>query len=89
MNNLIKITLKDAILLCQIKDDEYIRLVDINNKNNYIYKSKQYIFRHNIKNTIVYYIRPHFANNEYVSMEFGVDKEIIKINRGKNGLFNI
>ncbi len=40
MNNLIKITLKDAILLCQIKDDEYIRLVDINNKNNYIYKSK-------------------------------------------------
>ena len=77
MDNLIKITLKDAILLCQIKDNEYVRLVDINNKDNYINKNKKYIFKNNIKNIIVYYIGPHFANNEYVSMEFGIDKEII------------
>ena len=78
MNETLKVTLRTAILLCQLKFDEYVRLVDVNNNGRFVYRSRKSILQTGTGNAIVRFIRPHFANEEFVSMEFGVDGEWIK-----------
>lgn len=78
MNETLKVTLRTAMLLCQLKFDEYVRLVDVNNNGRFVYRSRKSILQTGTGNAIVRFIRPHFANEELVSMEFGVDGEWIK-----------
>ena len=78
MNETLKVTLRTAMLLCQLKFDEYVRLVDVNNNGRFVYRSRKSILQTGTRNAIVRFIRPHFANEEFVSMEFGVDGEWIK-----------
>lgn len=78
MNETLKVTLRTAMLLCQLKFDEYVRLVDVNNNGRFVYRSRKSILQTGTGNAIVRFIRSHFANEEFVSMEFGVDGEWIK-----------
>ena len=78
MNETLKVTLRTAMLLCQLKFDEYVRLVDVNNNGRFVYRSRKSILQTGTGNAIVRFIRPHFANEGFVSMEFGVDGEWIK-----------
>lgn len=78
MNETLKINLRTIMLLCQIKTDEYVRLVDVHNNGRWVYRSRKSILQTGTGNAIVRLIRPHFANEEFVCMEFGVDGEWIK-----------
>ena len=78
MNETLKVTLRTAMLLCQIKSDEFVRLVDINNNGRWVYRSRKSILQTGTGNAIVRFIRPHFANEEFVSMEFGVSGDWIR-----------
>lgn len=78
MNETLKVTLRTAMLLCQIKSDEFVRLTDINNNGRWVYRSRKSILQTGTGNAIVRFIRPHFANEKFVSMEFGVDGDWIK-----------
>ena len=78
MNETLKVTLRTAMLLCQLKFDEYVRLVDVNNNGRFVYRSRKSILQTGTGNAIVRFIRPYFANEKFVSMEFGVDGEWIK-----------
>lgn len=78
MNETLKVTLRTAMLLCQIKSDEFVKLTDINNNGRWVYRSRKSILQTGTENAIVRFIRPHFANEEFVSMEFGVDGDWIK-----------
>ena len=78
MNETLKVTLRTAMLLCQLKFNEYVRLVDVNNNGRFVYRSRKSILQTGTGNAIVRFIRPHFANEEFVSMEFGVDGDWIR-----------
>ena len=78
MNETLKVTLRIAMLLCQIKSDEFVMLTDIDNNGRWVYRSRKSILQTGTGNAIVRFIRPHFANEEFVSMEFGVDGDWIK-----------
>ena len=78
MNETLKVTLRTAMLLCQLKFDEYVRLVDVNNNGRFVYRSRKSILQTGTGNAIVRFIRPHFANEEFVSMEFGVSGDWIR-----------
>ena len=78
MNETLKVTLRTVMLLCQIKSAEFVRLTDINNNGRWVYRSRKSILQTGTGNAIVRFIRPHFANEEFVFMEFGVDGDWIK-----------
>lgn len=78
MNETLKINLRTIMLLCQIKSDEYVRLVDVNNNGRFVYRSRKSILQTGTGKAIVRFIRPYFANEEFVCMGFGVDGEWIK-----------
>ena len=78
MNETLKVTLRIAMLLCQIKSDEFVMLTDIDNNGRWVYRSRKSILQTGTGNAIVRFIRPHFANEEFVFMEFGVDGDWIK-----------
>ena len=85
MNETLKVTLRIAMLLCQIKmqvekqlDMLFVMLTDIDNNGRWVYRSRKSILQTGTGNAIVRFIRPHFANEEFVFMEFGVDGDWIK-----------
>ena len=78
MNETLKVTLRIAMLLCQIKSDEFVMLTDIDNNGRWVYRSRKSILQTGTGNAIVRFIRLHFANEEFVFMEFGVDGDWIK-----------
>ena len=78
MNETSKVTLKTAMLLCKIKPNEFVRLVDVNNNGRWVYRGRKSILQTGTGNAIVRFIRPHFANEEFVSMEFGVSGDWIR-----------
>ena len=78
MNETLKVNLRTAMLLCEIKSDEFVRLVDVNNNGRWVYRSRKSILQTGIGNAIVRFIRPHFAKEGFVSMEFGIDGEWIR-----------
>ena len=73
-----RISLKDSLRLCRIKNDEFIRLVDRSNKDIFKYVKCSKVKRSSIKCASVYFIGAHFANGEFTAMEFGVEKKYIE-----------
>lgn len=67
------VTLKEAIALCNIRENEVVYLKQDDELSMAIpITLSQIRAKYDMKNTMVFNIKPHFCCEDYVGMEFGI-----------------